>query len=105
MTLGSNLQQNIDTIYWSHGPCCAGCDYWLSITTRVGMCRASEPMSGADRIAMLGMSSISMYVGSGHAFTLADHHCGKFKDDFDWETLPLAYRKKVGAPVRPKGLS
>lgn len=95
----SDTQEWLDTFYWQHGPCCAGCDWWRHLTTGAGECRKSKPMPGADRLALIGITNCSLPVGAGHAFTRNDHHCGDFKDDFDWQTLPLPYRKRVGAPL------
>lgn len=92
-------QEVLDRFYFSKGPCCAGCDWWRSISSLVGECTRSAPVSGHDRLAMMGMIGISAPVGAGHAITSRDHHCGEFKDDFDWSSLPLPYRKRVGAAV------
>ncbi len=92
-------QEVLDRFYFSKGPCCAGCDWWHSISSLVGECTRSAPVSGHDRLAMMEMTSISAPVGAGHALTNRDHHCGEFKDDFDWSSLPLPYRKRVGAAV------
>lgn len=92
-------QEVLDRFYFNKGPCCAGCDWWRSISSLVGECTRSAPVSGNDRLAMIGITSISAPVGAGHALTNRDHYCGEFKDDFDWSALPLPYRKRVGAPV------
>jgi hypothetical protein len=47
---------------------------------------------------MLGIRSSHKF-DAGHVVTKRGHHCGEFKDDFDWTTLPLPYRKRVGAPA------
>jgi hypothetical protein len=54
-------------------------------------------MPGAERAAMLGMYHMSMVVPGGHALTFPRHKCGEFTDTFDWSTLSLAYRKRIGA--------
>lgn len=90
-------QEAIDTFYWDNGPCCAGCDWWRSFNTRVGECLKSAPVSGQERFAMTGMSRPTMAVGAGHVATMREHHCGDFKDDFDWSALPLAYLFRIGA--------
>ena len=38
------------------------------------------PVSGAERLAMLGMTGISCTVGAGHIMTPREHYCGEFKD-------------------------
>lgn len=48
---------------------------------------------------MLGMERSSHRFGAGHVITNREHHCGDFKDEFDWATLPLTYRKQIGAPL------
>lgn len=58
-------------------------------------------MSGRERAALLGISGETFNIGAGHPFTNKEHHCGDFKDDFDWSSLPLAYRKCIGAPITP----
>jgi hypothetical protein len=95
----SDRQESIDTFYWSHGPCCAGCDWWRHFNSRVGECLRSAPVGGQERWAMLRIEHSSLWTGAGHVATRLDHHCGDFKDGFDWSSLPLAYRKRVGAPL------
>lgn len=91
-----STQEFHDTLYMKIGSCCAGCDWWRSFNSRVGECTASPPVSGHERYGMIGISSISVPVAAGHVFTLNDHRCGAFKDDFDWASLPLAYLKRIG---------
>jgi hypothetical protein len=91
------LQEHLDKFYWHHGKCCAGCDWWRSISSLVGDCTRSAPVSAKDRASMLDIHSFQ--IQSGHIVTQREHVCGDFKDDFDWSTLPLPYRKRVGAPV------
>ncbi|MGR9252693.1 hypothetical protein [Rhizobium leguminosarum] len=90
------MQEAIDSFYWRHGPCCAGCDWWRSISSLAGDCTRSAPVSGAERAAMLGIERSSLPLTAGHVVTNRDHHCGEFRDDFDWTTLPLSYRKRIG---------
>lgn len=94
-----SVQEFIDRFYFQHGPCCAGCDWWHSINSLAGECWRSAPVSGAERIAMLGISGTSMPLPAGHVLTRRDHICGDFKDEFDWSSLPIAYRKRVGAEI------
>jgi len=46
---------------------------------------------------MLGIEDAFPAIQSGHIVTSREHRCGEFKDDFDWSSLSLPYRKKVGA--------
>ena len=92
-------QKILDTFYFANGKCCAGCDWWRSLSSMSGECTRSAPVGGRDRFAMLGMVSISAPVDAGHLLTPREHACGEFKDEFDWTTLPLGYRKSVGAPI------
>ncbi len=92
-------QEIHDRFYFEHGPCCAGCDWWRSLTSKAGDCTRSAPVGGAARWAMLGIEGCSMGAPAGHIVTPHDHRCGDFKDEFDWKSLPVAYRKRVGAPV------
>lgn len=92
-------QESIDTFYWKTGPCCAGCDWWQHLNSRAGNCTRSAPSAAKDRAAMLGMDNVSIHVGAGHAMTPREHRCGEFKDTFDWSTLPLSYRKRVGVVI------
>lgn len=97
----TEMQAAVDRFYWSHGPCCSGCDWWAHLTSRMGECRRHAPsMSSADRWASVGMSVVfDAPAEPGHPVTPRDYHCGDFKDEFDWSSLPLPYRKSVGAPV------
>jgi hypothetical protein len=40
-----------------------------------------------------------MKLPGGHIVTAREHVCGDFKDEFDWSSLPLPYRKLVGDPT------
>lgn len=91
-------QEYLDSFYFQHGPCCAGCDFWRSINSQTGECNRSAPVSAQERAAMLNIQNCSLDIGAGHVLTQRAHHCGDFKDDFDWSSLPLAYRKRVGDP-------
>ena len=96
----TDRQEFLDRFYFRHGPCCAGCDHWRSLSSQIGECRRTAPrLSSDDRLALLGIEKCSRSFGAGHMLTDKDHHCGEFKDEFDWSTLPLPYRKRVGAPV------
>ncbi len=73
-------QQIIDRFYAAHGPCCAGCDWWRHFNSMAGECIRTVPVSGIDRVAMLGVTGSSMPPGAGHIMTPRDHVCGEFKD-------------------------
>lgn len=92
-------QEHLDRFYFRHGPCCAGCDWWRHISSLVGDCTRSAPVSGNERMSMLGISNCSLPFDAGHVITERQHVCGDFKDEFDWTSLPLPYRKRVGAPT------
>lgn len=98
----SDLQERLDTFYHQSGPCCAGCDWWHSLNSRAGECHRSTMIPGADRPASLGFTNVSLPIGAGHAMTPREHVCGEFKDGFDWSSLPLPYRKRVGDPTVPR---
>lgn len=89
-------QEQLDRFYFQKGPCCAGCDWWRSISVGAGECLRSAPVSGPQRIAMLGMDWSSLPLQAGHAMTPRSHWCGEFKDDFDWKSLPAHYLRKIG---------
>jgi hypothetical protein len=95
----SGRQELLDRFYFTHGPCCAGCDWWRSLNGAAGECHRSAPVSSEDRMAMLGIEGCSSLIGAGHVLTPRDHYCGDFKDEFDWQSLPRPYRKRVGAPL------
>lgn len=99
--MDDGLQEHIDTFYFAHGKCCAGCDWWRHINSLAGECTRSAPVGARERVAMLGTDWISMQLSkvAGHVLTRREHVCGEFKDDFDWSSLPLAYRKRVGDPT------
>ena len=65
----------------------------------VGSCTKAKIVSGQERADALGIESCSLRIKSGHPITSRDYVCGQFKDEFDWSTLPLPYRKQVGAPL------
>lgn len=56
-------------------------------------------MSGEGTALAFDMSAMTLKLPAGHAVTMRDHHCGGFKDDFDWSSLPLPYQKAIGAPL------
>lgn len=94
-------QQCIDAFYVKNGPCCSGCDWWESIgTVLAGECKRSAPVSGEERVSMLGFEYPSRVLHSGHIITPRDHVCGDFKDDFDWYSLPPSYLRSIGMKPR-----
>ena len=92
-------QELLDRFYFQHGQCCAGCDWWGAISSLVGECTKSKIVPGKERQNMLGIEWSSHRFKAGHAITNRSYKCGQFKDEFDWSSLPLPYRKRVGAPV------
>jgi len=93
-----DLQEFHDRFYFERGPCCAGCDRWRSISGLIGECHARAPVSGHERYSAILGNPSPMPMPAGHILTYRDHHCGDFKDEFDWEALPLPYRLRVGEP-------
>lgn len=94
-------QEIIDRFYWSHGACCAGCDWWRHMTSMAGECLRSAPVSESERWAMLGVTGSSRATGAGQVVTQRHHCCGAFRDSFDWSSLPPKYRRSVGAAGVP----
>ena len=94
----ADRQECLDAFYFRHGPCCAGCDWWRHLNSVVGECHKSAPVSGDERLASLGIDRCSFIPPAGHVLTERGHHCGDFRDSFDWSSLPLPYRKRIGAP-------
>lgn len=79
-----DIQALHDAFYHENGPCCAGCDHWSWLNSRIGECRKAAPVSGADRTAGLWVIGCSLPIGAGHPFTARDHKCGDFLDTYDW---------------------
>lgn len=92
-------QEKCDTLYWSFGPCCAGCDHWSSHAGMTGECYAGPPVSGEQVLRSMGISWSSYLPSPGQIITRAKHVCEKFKDDFDWSTLDSDYLKRIGAKI------
>jgi len=98
---GVDVQEAVDRFYWQRAsPCCAGCDWWRHFNSSVGECLNSPPVANAERWAMIGVAEWSLPTGAGHIATTREHVCGGFKDSFDWASLSVAYRKRVGE-LRP----
>jgi hypothetical protein len=97
----SRIQEAIDRFYVEHGPCCAGCDWWHHMNSAAGECRKSAPVSGEQRFGLIGIEGSSLLAEAGHPVTLRTHHCGDFKDDFDWTTLAPHYLRRIGWFERP----
>jgi hypothetical protein len=94
--MSEELQELHDRIYMMNGPCCAGCDWWGSFNSHAGECKAGAPVEGHKRLGLLDITSCSLRIEAGHIFTPRSHHCGDFKDDFDWSSLPKTYLAKIG---------
>ena len=98
--MSEDRQEYADRFYHKHGPCCAGCDWWRHVSSTLGECLRSAPVSQKDRLSQLDIVGYtSLDIGAGQPYTRRDHWCGEFNDTFDWQTLPLPYRKSVGAPL------
>lgn len=89
-------QELADRFYAANGPCCAGCDWWHNGSSIFGECRRSASVSGEQRYAMMGIACLSLPLEAGHIMTPREHHCGDFKDNFDWSTLSPLYLKRIG---------
>lgn len=92
-------QEAADRFYVAHGPCCAGCDWWHHGSSIIGECRKSAPVSAEERYSMVDMGWLSWRLrdpDAGHILTNRDHHCGDFKDSFDWASLPAHYLRRIG---------
>jgi len=83
--MSEKAQQIVDAFYKKHGPCCAGCDWWRFHNSSVGECIKSEPVSGAERYSMTGITKTNFTPDAGHIITKRDHVCGEFADTYDWE--------------------
>ena len=91
-------QERCDSLYWSRGQCCAGCDHWQSEMGNTGQCQAGGILSGHDVMMSITGGGFSSYTPSpGYPYSTADHWCSLFKDDFDWSTLEPEYLRSVGA--------
>jgi len=93
-------QEQCDREYWTRGQCCAGCDHWQSSAGNTGQCAAAGIVSGADVLASMGVTFSSYMPPPGFPYTASDHHCGLFKDDFDWRSLDDDYLHRIGGYVR-----
>ncbi len=90
-------QETCDSLYWSKGQCCAGCDYWASEHSLAGQCTDSPKVSGQQVMKSLGAICSSYDPGPDFPFTNSEEWCGRFKDDFDWSELEESYLLKIGA--------
>lgn len=79
-------QDHVDNFYLKGDkkPCCAGCDWWQFHNSSVGDCTKSAPVSGLDRVAMIGVDKLNFKAGSGHIMTKREHSCGDFVDTYEW---------------------
>lgn len=90
------LQELLDRFYFENGQCCAGCDWWRYVNSVVGECTRTAPVAGIERFAMIGLQAASLSPGAGHIMTMREHHCGEFKDEFDWSAMPADYLRRIG---------
>jgi hypothetical protein len=109
VAITTKTQEAADRFYMQHGPCCAGCDWWSHSGSLIGECRKSAPVSASERHSMVRMDRISWQLAgepdAGHILTNREHHCGDFKDGFDWPSLPAHYLRRIGwqAPTTTDG--
>lgn len=92
----ARVQESADRFYAEKGPCCAGCDWWHNASSVIGECTRSAPVPGEQRYAMVGIHGASLPLEAGHVMTLRQHHCGEFRDEFDWSSLSALYLKRIG---------
>lgn len=91
-------QEHCDTLYWSKGQCCAGCDFWNSDMGNSGECHHAGLVSGDQVLASMGAQFHTLHnPRPGYPLTKADQWCANFKDDFDWASLPSDYLERIGA--------
>ena len=98
-TLSTKTQEAADRFYMEHGPCCAGCDWWHHINPLIGECHKSAPVSAEQRYSMVRIDWHTFRLtesDAGHILTNREHHCGDFKDGFDWSSLPPPYLRRIG---------
>ena len=95
-------QEECDRFYWENGRCCAGCDHWGSDAALIGTCAAAGIVSGQQVLASMGLQSCSYTPPPGLPYTNHNFHCGKFRDDFDWLTLPVEYLERISATIDKK---
>ncbi|RUR26796.1 hypothetical protein ELY33_16955 [Vreelandella andesensis] len=77
-------RKNIKEFYVKNGPCCAGCDHWDPLGASVGECTRTAPVTGIDRVSMLGWDNVTMRIDSGHIVTPREHVCGEFIETEVW---------------------
>lgn len=92
-------QEKCDTDYWSHGQCCAGCDFWNSRAGNSGECHAAGLVAAEEVLSSVGITSWTGPKEPGFPLTRGDFWCGKFQDYFDWSALPNNYLLRIGAKV------
>lgn len=106
--VATKTQEAADRFYAAHGPCCAGCDWWHHHSSVIGECRKSAPVSAQERYGIVEMPWTTFRIwratDAGHILTNREHHCGDFKDEFDWSSLPPHYLRKIGWDGRNAGV-
>ena len=104
MKLVEQRQEILDRFYAEHGPCCAGCDWWRHVNSLIGECHRSAPVSNEQRYSMVRIDWHTWRFRepqAGHILTNREHHCGDFKDEFDWSILPPGYLRRIGHAATP----
>ncbi len=94
------VQAWCDEFYMKNGPCCAGCDWWQGAYFQFGECTRTEPVTGhPERWSLVHGGNFSCFdvpETAGHIMTPLSHHCGEFKDEFDWQSLDTRYLHRIG---------
>lgn len=90
-------QAHCDQEYWTKGQSCFGCDFWDSDCGNTGHCRAAQIVSGDQVLLSMGVEWASIEVAPNHPVTKGEYWCGKFRDNFDWASLPTHYLRSIGA--------
>lgn len=75
-----NTEDCLREFIQEHGKnCCASCDHWYYHNSVVGECHKSAPVSGYERLGVLGINiNASLRVQAGHPFTPREHVCGEW---------------------------
>ena len=90
-------QEQCDRDYWSRGQCCSGCDFWNSEMGNSGECQANGLVPADEVFASVGITNWTGPKKPGFPMTEGSFWCGKFRDDFDWSSLPDDYLVRIGA--------
>lgn len=81
LSLDEQQRDCVDKFYADNGPCCAGCDWWRYHNSLVGDCTKAAPVSGNERIGMLGIQGSTLPLEAGFPMTPRENLCGDFRDE------------------------